>query len=273
MNSYIILLLLGVSQTLGELSLDELKDDLLKKISSPNDTSVQAEAKDVIAEYLINSVLEDNDIAPDDPPIPFRRDKEKDKEKQKEREKNRNKHKNRHRPHIDYRDTTELPVANPPVASVAGLNPAIPAADIQTKQDATQSPVVAGAPAIAPVAAAVPVVNPGATAVPIVNPAAPAAPAVNPPVTAAPETTTSRPRRTRPTVDPNHVYQQVDKILGSVASGNIVGIVDESLAIRAPTPVRNFVTGILKVIFCNPVDRIFGRCKPDSTGAISSVQG
>jgi len=55
-----------------------------------------------------------------------------------------------------------------------------------------------------------------------------------------------------------HVMNQVDKILGSVASGNIVGIVDESLKIRSSESTRTLVTGIMNTIF-HPVDRLFGR--------------
>lgn len=192
----------------------------------------------------------------DDEIVPFRRDQD-----HHGRERTRRPHRTR-KPAYDYRQTTPIaPVINNQAAVAAAsqpLNPAVVVDDTQTKQGAaTQVPIITGTGA--PAAG-------GATNAPAAVPAATAAA-----VTAAPTVPTTR--RTRATVDPNHVYGQVDKILGNVATGNIVGIVDESLAIRAPTPVRNFVTGILKVIFCNPIDRLLGRCTPNSTGAISSVQG
>ena len=209
----------------------------------------------------------DQDAQEDDEIVPFRRDKD-----HPARERTRRPHRTR-RPANDYRQPTtpiapvannQVPVINnQPAAASQALNPAAVVDDTQTKQ-ATQVPIITGTGGSAAGGAA----NPPA-AVPAATAAPPAAA-----VTAAPTPTTQpTTRRSRPTVDPNHVYQQVDKILGNVATGNIVGIVDESLGIRAPTPVRNFVTGILKVIFCNPIDRLLGRCTPNSTGAISSVQG
>ncbi|ODN06086.1 Signal peptidase complex subunit 3, partial [Orchesella cincta] len=62
-------------------------------------------------------------------------------------------------------------------------------------------------------------------------------------------TTTPRPRPSQ-----EHVYNQVNKILDNVGTGNIQGIVDSALGIRTPAPTRNFVNGILSTVFCNPIN-------------------
>ncbi|CAL8074337.1 unnamed protein product [Orchesella dallaii] len=69
-------------------------------------------------------------------------------------------------------------------------------------------------------------------------------------------TTTPRPRPSQ-----QHVYNQVNKILDNVGTGNIPGIVDSALGIRTPAPTRNFVNGILNTVFCNPINRLLGRCR------------
>lgn len=77
--------------------------------------------------------------------------------------------------------------------------------------------------------------------------------------------TTPMPSVTVSTVSPEHVLNQVDKILQNVSRGNVTGIVDQSLGIRAPMPVRNLVNGIMKLVFCDPISRLFGRCRGNNT--------
>ncbi|XP_021958162.1 classical arabinogalactan protein 9 isoform X2 [Folsomia candida] len=99
--------------------------------------------------------------------------------------------------------------------------------------------------------------------VPILIPAPTAAPPAVPilPAAATPEAPTLPPVTLRPRPSTEHVLNQVDKILGSVAIGNITGIVDQSLQINTSKPVQNLVTGILNTIFCTPINRLLGRCR------------
>lgn len=117
------------------------------------------------------------------------------------------------------------------------------------------------------------VVNPGVSSRPVQNPPTPILqpqqqPQAPPPVqivylqATTPTTLTQRPLTSpRPTPSQEHVYNQVHKILDNVAVGNITGIVDQALGIRAPMPTRNFVNGILNTVFCNPINRLLGRCR------------
>lgn len=146
-------------------------------------------------------------------------------------------------------------------------------------QQAKIEPVVTAAPAVvtAPLSTSAPLqpaqaLQEPVTQIPVILTTPAPVPAPQP--TLAAVTSTSAPIVNAPTVDPIHHLNQVDKILGNVANGNIVGIVDESLAIRAPAPVRQLVTNIMKVIFCNPIDRLFRRCAPNQVDAAkNSVKG
>jgi len=64
----------------------------------------------------------------------------------------------------------------------------------------------------------------------------------------------------RPTIPPEYIINQVNKIVGNVQTGNLLGIIDESLGIRNH-PVQNLVRGILRVVFCNPLDQFLNLCK------------
>ena len=121
--------------------------------------------------------------------------------------------------------------------------------------------VTTEAPAAAPsrpssITVVVPQVAPPSTAAPTTR-----APASVSTSTRATSPTTTQTPRPRSTPSPEHVFSQVDKILQNVGTGNVVGIVDESLAIGATQPVRNLVNGILTTVFCNPIDRLFNRCR------------
>ncbi|CAL8074341.1 unnamed protein product [Orchesella dallaii] len=57
-----------------------------------------------------------------------------------------------------------------------------------------------------------------------------------------------------------HVIGQVDQIIQNVNGGNITGIVDQALRIRAPAPVQQLVNGIMNLVLCNPFNRLWNRC-------------
>lgn len=58
----------------------------------------------------------------------------------------------------------------------------------------------------------------------------------------------------------NHLFATISQVIRNSNSRNVTGIVDESLRIATPAPIREFVTGILSVVYCNGIRRLLGRC-------------
>lgn len=58
----------------------------------------------------------------------------------------------------------------------------------------------------------------------------------------------------------NHLLSTISSVIMNSGRRNVTGIVDESLRIATPAPIREFVTGILGVVYCNSIRRLLGRC-------------
>jgi len=58
----------------------------------------------------------------------------------------------------------------------------------------------------------------------------------------------------------NHLFSTISSVIRNSNTRNVTGIVDQSLRIATPAPIREFVTGILGVVYCNGIRRLLGRC-------------
>jgi len=58
----------------------------------------------------------------------------------------------------------------------------------------------------------------------------------------------------------NHLFSTITSVIRNSNTRNVTGIVDQSLRIATPAPIREFVTGILNVVYCNSIRRLLGRC-------------
>ncbi|CAL8134992.1 unnamed protein product [Orchesella dallaii] len=58
----------------------------------------------------------------------------------------------------------------------------------------------------------------------------------------------------------NHLFNTITSVIMNSNRRNVTGIVDQSLRIATPAPIREFVTGILNVVYCNGIRRLLGRC-------------
>ncbi|ODM95208.1 hypothetical protein Ocin01_11478 [Orchesella cincta] len=58
----------------------------------------------------------------------------------------------------------------------------------------------------------------------------------------------------------NHLFNTIQSVIMGSSSRNVTQIVDQSLRIATPAPVRELVTSILNAVYCNSVRRLMGRC-------------
>lgn len=58
----------------------------------------------------------------------------------------------------------------------------------------------------------------------------------------------------------NHLFSTISQVIRNSNTRNVTGIVDQSLRIATPAPIREFVTGLLNVVYCNSIRRLLGRC-------------
>lgn len=64
---------------------------------------------------------------------------------------------------------------------------------------------------------------------------------------------------------PPETFEEVDKLIQQIFRLNVTGILDQSLYLTGSNPVRNLLGGVLKLVFCDPISRLLGRCKGNNT--------
>ncbi|CAL8134994.1 unnamed protein product [Orchesella dallaii] len=95
--------------------------------------------------------------------------------------------------------------------------------------------------------------RPSFTPVQTLQATAPGAPTV-------PPTMSQNPNTTAVGGNNNHLFNTIQSVIMGSSSRNVTAIVDQSLRIATPGPIRDLVTGILNVVYCNSVRRLMGRC-------------
>jgi len=58
---------------------------------------------------------------------------------------------------------------------------------------------------------------------------------------------------------------EVDKLIQQIFRLNITGVLDQSLSLVGSNPVRHLGGGVLKLVFCDPISRLLGRCRGNDT--------